>query len=261
MVESSYVIGVDLGQLQDYTAVAVVGLAKPEASEARKAKSERERSFSSEREARSSLPEGSGEATLEVVHLERFRGVRYPDVVASVKALCEREPLRSPASLAYLVVDSIGVGVAVTDMLREAGLSFDAVTITAGDRESREKHSVWRVPKRDLISGCQVLLQQRRLKIAHSLPEAETLMQELLNFRYKVTDSANLTYEAWRKGAHDDLLLALSLATWKARKTLLSSPVRPISYRDFSLFEGSFEEYSFGDFPGPSRRSPSSRYF
>lgn len=213
----SYVIGVDLGQLRDYTAVAVVGSGR-----------------------KGEDPPSSG-AALEVVHLERFRGVRYPDVVESIKSLTRKAPLRG----APLVVDATGVGVAVTDMLRDAGLRFDGVTITAGEKESRDtgSHRAWRVPKRDLISGCQALLQQRRIKIAPSLPEAETLIQELLNFRYKMTDSANLTYEAWREGDHDDLLLALALAVWKAKKTLLSRAGFATSFKDMP-----------GDFPegGPS---------
>jgi hypothetical protein len=51
------------------------------------------------------------------------------------------------------------------------------------------------------------------------------LTDELLNFRYKITQVSNLTYEAWREGAHDDLVLALSLAVWKAEKGLFSVEV------------------------------------
>ena len=109
-------------------------------------------------------------------------------------------------------------------MLRKAGLHFDGVTITSGEKETHEG-SHWRVPKRDLISACQVLLQQRRLKIAASLPEAKTLTEELLNFRYKITQASNLTYESWREGTHDDLVLALSLAVWASEKGLFGAEV------------------------------------
>ena len=142
-------------------------------------------------------------------------------MVGRVKALLSTPPLTDECALA---VDATGVGIAVTDMLRNAGLHFDGVTITSGEKETREG-SRWRVPKRNLISACQVLLQQRRLKIAASLPEAKTLTEELLNFRYKITQASNLTYESWREGAHDDLVLALSLAVWKAKKGLFSVEV------------------------------------
>ena len=51
------------------------------------------------------------------------------------------------------------------------------------------------------------------------------MTDELLNFRYKITQASNLTYEAWREGAHDDLVLALSLAVWEAEKGLFGVEV------------------------------------
>jgi hypothetical protein len=70
-----------------------------------------------------------------------------------------------------------------------------------------------------------VLIQQWRLRIAASLPEAKTLTDELVGFRYTITQASNLTYEAWREGAHDDLVLALSLAVWEAEKGLFGVEV------------------------------------
>ena len=51
------------------------------------------------------------------------------------------------------------------------------------------------------------------------------MTEELLNFRYKITQASNLIYESWREGAHDDLVLALSLAVWKAEKGLFGVEV------------------------------------
>jgi hypothetical protein len=34
------------------------------------------------------------------------------------------------------------------------------------------------------------------------------------NFKAKITASANETFEAWREGQHDDLVLAVALAVW-----------------------------------------------
>jgi hypothetical protein len=59
-----------------------------------------------------------------------------------------------------------------------------------------------------------VLLQTGRLKIASALPEAEVLVKELLAFQVKITSTAHDAYGAWREGVHDDLVLALALATW-----------------------------------------------
>ena len=232
---ASYAVGVDLGQVQDHTAIAVVGLderylaacqAREEAYE--RLSRARQNPHLDEIELRIIEREIDDEAgpmpepVYEVRHLERLPlGTSYPEVVGRVRALLNTPPLADDCALA---VDATGVGMAVTDMLRKAGLYFDSVTITSGDRETREG-SQWRVPKRDLISACQVLLQQRRLKIAASLPEAKTLTEELLNFRYKITQASNLTYESWREGTHDDLVLALSLAVWEAEKGLFGVEV------------------------------------
>ena len=73
----------------------------------------------------------------------------------------------------------------------------------------------FRVPKRDLITVTQVLLQDGRLKVAASLPEAETLRRELLNFRVKINpQTAHDSYEHWREGEHDDLVLSVSMGAW-----------------------------------------------
>jgi hypothetical protein len=76
------------------------------------------------------------------------------------------------------------------------------------------------VPKKELVGVLQVLLQARRIKVPPSLPEAQTLVQELLNFRVKVTTSANETFEAGRERDHDDLVLAVATATWVGERTL-----------------------------------------
>ena len=59
-----------------------------------------------------------------------------------------------------------------------------------------------------------MLLQRGRLKIAQGLPEATTLVNELLNYRVKIDPTtAHDSYNA-REGAHDDVLLATALALW-----------------------------------------------
>jgi hypothetical protein len=58
----------------------------------------------------------------------------------------------------------------------------------------------WLVPKQELVSNLQVLLQARRLKVAQTLPDAPTLVQELLNFKIKTSTAANNTFEAGTVG-------------------------------------------------------------
>ncbi|MDP9310462.1 MAG: hypothetical protein M3R24_06160 [Chloroflexota bacterium] len=192
-----FFVGLDLGQAQDYTALSVI---------------ERRPNV---------LP-----THYQVRHLERFQlGTAYPAIVDRVCTLMRSPQLRG---VSRLVVDATGVGRPVVDLLKKAGLTLEAVTITAGDTAHAEA-GMWRVPKRDLVGVLQVMLQAKRMVIAPSLPEAETLVKELLNFQTKITLAGNDTYGAWREGSHDDLVLSVALATWSAERVAGRRDVR--SYR------------------------------
>ena len=109
-----------------------------------------------------------------------------------------------------------GVGPAVTDLLKKSGVSHMGVSITAGDKERRDNRG-WYVPKRNLVSALQVAFSTGRLKIAKGLNLAKILKEELLNFKLKINlSTGHDSYEAWREGDHDDLVLAAALAVWAA---------------------------------------------
>ena len=73
------------------------------------------------------------------------------------------------------MVDATGVGAAVVDLLERArlGVRIVPVSITAGADAHEGMAGSWRVPKRDLVSVLQVLLQQGRLRVAQALAEAQ----------------------------------------------------------------------------------------
>ncbi len=148
-----------------------------------------------------------------VRHLERFElGTRYPTIVERVKTLLTSAPLADRR--VALVVDKTGVGTPPFDYLLQGGLRPIAITIHGGGKVGRERDG-YRVPKRDLAAVAQVLLQNRRLKVASALPLAGTLEKELLNFRVKIDPrTAHDSYEHWREGDHDDLVLATAMACW-----------------------------------------------
>ena len=164
------------------------------------------------------LSDGYGrpaEVPLAVRHLERFElGTKYTDVVDRVAALVRSEPLRNMPAI--LLVDKTGVGAAVLDSFTHARLGTVAVTLHGGSSITRDPQRVgFRVPKRDLVTVTQVLLQNGRLKVASGLSEAETLKKELLNFRVKIDPkTAHDSYEHWRENMNDDLVLAVSMAAW-----------------------------------------------
>ena len=149
-------------------------------------------------------------AIFQVGHLERLPlHTPYPAIVAHVGRLLGRLPAGTE-----LVIDLTGVGKPVFEMFQFSGISPFGVMITAGTAETRDG-MVSSVPKLTLISRLQALLHQARLKILRELAEAETLARELQDFRVEYTASGNLTFNA-RSGKHDDLVLALAIAIWRA---------------------------------------------
>jgi hypothetical protein len=48
------------------------------------------------------------------------------------------------------------------------------------------------------------------------MPLGRTLVAELMDMRVKISDSGRDKYGAFRNGSHDDLVLALGLACWRA---------------------------------------------
>jgi hypothetical protein len=150
-------------------------------------------------------------------HLERVPlGTSYREVV---RIVCDVVGKVEGLGACTLVVDATGVGAPVVDLLREAELNARvvAVTITGADRVSRRSNGDWLVPKRDLVTGLQLMLQTEELRIASGLRAADVLVKELREMRVKVSMSGHENFEAWRSGAHDDLVLATALACWRSR--------------------------------------------
>ena len=184
---SRFILGVDLGQLHDWTALSLIEDARYREPPRREEK-------------------------LVLRFMERMREVPYPGVVDRVIRVVKDPQV---ASSIELVLDATGVGVAVTDMFMERGIYHKAVTIHGGDSESRGSRGEYRVPKRDLVSALEVPFHTGRLKIAKGLELWPALKDELLNFRRKINlKTAHDSYEHWRETDHDDLVLATALAAW-----------------------------------------------
>lgn len=199
----NYLLGLDLGQAQDYTALAVV-----------------------ERKIYRYDPKPD---EYHIRHLERLKlGTSYPAIVERVQSLLKTEQLYNRTAL---VVDKTGVGAPVVDMFKKAGLRPEAITITGGNTVTTDGGD-YHVPKRDLVTTLQVLFQAKRLKVAGGLPEAKRLLDELLNFKVKINiRTAHDSYEAWREGTHDDLVLAVALACWYGERRKIAIPVpRPAGW-------------------------------
>jgi hypothetical protein len=154
-----------------------------------------------------------GDPILAIRHLARLDlGTSYPSVVEYVRRLYTTPPL-TPERTA-IIVDQTGVGRAVVDFMWEAGLPVIPVTITGGATVTGNTTEGFHVSKRELVACTQVALQNRLLKIAAELPHAGTLTSELAGMKVKVTTAANEVYGEWRSGKNDDLALAACLSVW-----------------------------------------------
>jgi hypothetical protein len=173
-----FFVGLDLGQREDFSAIAVV---------------ERE-------EAAWGRRGGSL-----VRHLERLPlGTPYAKVVERVSALVRHPEI---AGRCRLVVDATGVGAPVVEMLGSAGLSgvMTAVTITSG-AQAHGHGERWNVPRKDLLMGLVVMLETGELGICRRLGETARMLGELTCMTVR-----------GKSGEHDDLAMAVGLACWRAR--------------------------------------------
>jgi hypothetical protein len=155
--------------------------------------------------------------SLQLRHVERLPlGSPYPRVVDRIREIVEHDELAGNCSLA---VDATGVGAPVVDMLRAARLNCDlfAVNITGGERQSRSGRT-WNVPKRDLLATLQLALEHGQLKIAPDLKLMVPLLREFTDFRSTTSSSGHVRLGADGSGEHDDLVIAIALACWRAQR-------------------------------------------
>jgi len=202
------VIGLDLGQAADYTAIAIAQIAALPAAD---------------RAANQAPNGGLGRADFELLVRNATRlplRLPYPQQVGIVADLVESCIEIGPT---LLVVDHTGVGRPVVDLLRASRIrcAIWPVTIATSAMQSPRRDPAtgeWVVPKKDLVGSLLLLAQSGRLRISREIALPRALEQELLAFRASISSSGRLTYEAWREGEHDDLVLALALACWASHR-------------------------------------------
>lgn len=213
----AYQIGLDVGKLHDPTAIAVARVVR-----------ERHR-----REKKDGIGvEDFYQYAFEVPFLERLPldqnyraiGARVTEVCSGVIDRADEEHRRlskgfdAPAQHStpvYLIMDATGVGQAVGDIISEQLPSrcfFTYATLTSGREITGSLYSTMSVGKFALISGLAAKLETDRIRIAKGTIDAEALQQELRDFEATMTAHGNIQSGA-RSGSHDDLVIALGLAT------------------------------------------------
>jgi hypothetical protein len=117
----------------------------------------------------------------------------------------------------------------VERVLEETGARVTLCPITVSGIAggvSRSPDVGYLVPRRDLISTAQILLDEGQLKIAEGLQLADTLRDELLAFKPKADKPDDL--EAWRERPHNNLILAVAASLWSAERFLAKEESKPV---------------------------------
>lgn len=214
-------IGLDLGQQQDPSAIAVMEVSERPTGRVYEVNGRRY-----------AIPE----SVYRTQHMARLDlGTAYKDVAAKVGelvgALWEWEHGLRERGLLLPVdpqitwdiwADATGVGRPVMEMIGDVLQSsaktdraqLHPVVFTHGDRYARGGYegdgNV--LGKGYLVSRLQVLFQDKRIVLPAGHPELQAMRNELQVYEIKVDENANDKYGAFRVGTHDDLVTSLGLA-------------------------------------------------
>ncbi len=186
---ATIMIGCDIGQKHDPTAIVVVELCRRPTG----------RTFTILGADRIRRVVPATEAASEVRHMERLiLGTGYPAVAERVAAVVAGVNARYPTGHVQttLIVDATGVGQPVVDILRQAlrgaRVRLSAATFTHGDRlDGKPGDAEIRVGKAFLVSRLQALMQTDRIALPAQHPEAAAMARELADYEIKVDDNAH----------------------------------------------------------------------
>jgi hypothetical protein len=202
-VQRRVVVGIDIGQQRDPTAIAVAEYLK---------------------RPREDRPERD-EWYFPIRHLERLPlGTDYPvvaarvvEVVANIQERARRHEESTPRI--NVVVDATGVGRPVVDIVRvplkDLHVPLTDATFTYGENlvgEVGRYGQSMSIGKAYLVSRLQALFQTGRVQLPANHPEAAALTKELLDYEIRVDPEGSDKYGAFKTGAHDDLVTALGLS-------------------------------------------------
>ena len=181
----SYFLGLDLGQRQDHSAIALIERAVLATGE-----------FDRVTYQRLTTTE------------RRLREVRripldtpYTRIASHVADSVDRHPYAGQTTLA---VDATGVGRPVVDHLKSLRPPCKIVPVViTGQGQPHNSNGALHVPRQDLIANLQILLENKAITASGRASQAHLLKSELLNFG--------------NRSQHDDLVFAAALAAWLAR--------------------------------------------
>jgi hypothetical protein len=195
----SLTLGIDIGQMQDPTAIAVTETRDSHIFTLRMERLPLRQSYS-----------------------QQVR--RFAELLGNLRnwAYANSRPYRPT-----VYMDVTGVGRSPYDMLRETihpSVKVIAVTLTSGSETTRKGHEL-HVPKLNLVDRLRRLAEEERLHIPPASAEARAITRELRMFAGTKTGADSLSTGA-RSGAHDDLVVALALACFDTDASRFRTGVR-----------------------------------
>ena len=192
---TEFLVGMDVGQKQDHTAIAVI----------------------------QRVQRGTG---YELRHVERVNlNTPVQQVVERAEHLLRTPQLWGRSTLA---LDATGAGLPVVDLLKSRGICPVAITITSGKDASQVGISSYRVPKRELVRTLVTLLESGRLRCALGLPFGKQFIEELLVFQLRLNRrTGRASYGSGSGSVHDDLVLAVALACWYGEQSSGARKLNP----------------------------------
>lgn len=192
-----YFIGVDVGQVQDYTAIAVV----------------------------EALPVKGEDLRLRCHYLQTMPlGLQFRDIARRLSEIEAKLKARGEAAVTILV-DATGPGQPVPELIRGL-VKCDVIScrFTSGAEPAYEG-SYWKLPKPAVVTRLKIFLQEKRLELPGKTKDQtqarviNEMLLELQNFQYNQPEEGARaeTFEA-KVGSHDDMVTALGLAVWGAKR-------------------------------------------
>lgn len=124
-----------------------------------------------------------------------------------------------------LIVDETGVGNAVFDIYSQAGLDPFGIVFTGGENANTRRRkeltsskfgflSGCNVPKKDLVSSLQVLMEQGRIRRAPGLKYQDEVEIQYRNFIGRINENHYVKYGNSEDTIHDDIIVAHAMAAW-----------------------------------------------
>jgi len=206
-------VGVDVGQLRDHSAVAIVESQKRYTGEVHTRVRLNSSGFPIEVEEKESatyyevrdairLPLNTPYKKVGKVIADAVGGLLKMDPDRFVTVTVDVTGLGGP-------VQELAIGPALEPLMRHVALH--SATFTHGDKLGADAGYL-SVGKYYLVTRLKALFQNEQLALPKGHRELELMMEELMDFDREIDEDANERYGAFRVGSHDDLVTALGLA-------------------------------------------------